>query len=171
MNFFELEAIYWATSTSSWYPRAIHSKIRQIDFSFVVCLSSSLVCAFEKLRRSLSKSGPVQYGKIIFFWAKIASALKRQFLTTPNIKYGTNCRARLFTKFSCEVLFCFAYLDKPFLRTNNINFVLLTVFLNFFCFTYFDATGAMSWNMKPFISAQRKIPTSSPRYLYPDWLK
>ena len=125
-----LEAIYWAT----WYPRAIHSRIRQIDISFVVCLSSSLVCAFEKLRRSLSKSGPVQYGKIIFFWAKIASALKRQFLTTPNIKYGTNCRARLFTKFSCEVLFCFTYLDKPFLRTNNINFVLLTVFFHFFFF-------------------------------------
>ena len=29
----------------------------------------------------------------------------------------------------------------------------------------------MSRNMKLFISAQRKIPTSSPRYLYPDWLK
>ena len=33
--------------------------------------------------------------------------------------------------------------------------------------TYFDAS-VMTGNMQLFISAQRKIPTSFPRYFYPD---
>ena len=54
---------------------------------------------------------------------------------------------------SLRVLFCFAYLDQLFIRTNHINFVFLTVFLlQFFFDTYFDAT-AMTGNMQLFIWA------------------
>ena len=69
-----------------------------------------------------------------------------------------------------RVLFCFAYLDQPFMRTKLINFVFLRVFSLQICFlfdTYFDVT-AMTGNMQLFISAQRKIPTSFPGYFYPD---
>ena len=73
---------------------------------------------------------------------------------------------------SSRVLFCFAYLDQPFIRTNHINLVFLTVFFTaiFFFDTYFDAI-AMTGNMQLFISAQRKIPTSFIGYFYPDWLR
>ena len=55
---------------------------------------------------------------------------------------------------SLRVLFCFAYLDQLFIRTNHINLFFLTVFLTaiFFFDTYFDAT-AMTRNMQLFIWA------------------
>ena len=59
--------------------------------------------------------------------------------------------------------------------TKHVNFVFfLTVFLHCKVFAlfdiYFDDT-AMTENMQLFISAQRKIPTSSPGCFYSDWLK
>ena len=53
-----------------------------------------------------------------------------------------------------------------------MSFVFLTgFFTEIFLFdTYFEAT-TMTWNMKLFISAQRKIPTSPPRYFHSDWRK
>ena len=67
---------------------------------------------FQTLPRNLSQSKVIEttlifsnIAKKFFFEAKIPLALKRRFLTTAIIKYSTNCRARLLTKFEFEGFF------------------------------------------------------------------
>ena len=70
---------------------------------------------------------------------KIDSALKCQFLITPNIKNGTNSRVGFFYKILDQGLFCSAYLDLPFLRTKSIIFFFFFFFFfwGFFLFHFF----------------------------------
>ena len=114
--------------------------------------------------------GFFKYSKIIFSRAKIATELKRQLLTTPNIKNDTYFQARLFIKFQFEgfvllrIFRSTLYENKP----HKIGFFNSIFSLQIFFFdSVFDAT-VMTGNMQLFISAQRKIPTSFSGYFYPD---
>ena len=51
---------------------------------------------------------------------------------------------------SSGVLFCFAYLDQPFMRTNHVNFVFFTA--KYLFDTYFDDT-AMTGNMQLYLGS------------------
>ena len=147
------------------------------------------------LSLSLSKSGPVHFGPknwslsnyshesvlVLIIWdhlgfpkywnvnfspAEIASAFKGLFLTVPTIINGTNCSARLFTKFFSGNIFCFAYLDRSFMRTNTVRFSFSTVFdtensfyvWHLFCLCFhdrlhatFNLASALKSNLFPMI--------------------
>ena len=52
---------------------------------------------------------------------------------------------------SSRVLFCFAYLDQPFMRTNHVNFVFFTA--KYLFDTYFDDTARTYINMQLYLGS------------------
>ena len=112
-----------------------------VSLKVVRCVSGRKINFLKILLRNLSQSksnryylGFFEYSKKKFFWAKIDSALKRRFLMTAIIKNGTNCQAHFQKNYTLRVLFRFAYVDQPFMRTKHIKFVFL---MDFFAEIFF----------------------------------
>ena len=123
------------------------------------------------LSLSLSKSGPVHFGPknwslsnyshesvlVLIIWdhlgfpkywninfspAEIASAFKGLFLTVPTIINGTNCSARLFTKFFFEEYFLFRIFRSILYGNKSRTFFFFNGFWHLFCLCFRDRQHA-----------------------------